>query len=115
MNKAIEGQCVTGDTLLPIIRLDGWMAGRLEKTKKGVENGNRVRIREAQGLPRRDGFHRTDLQDHDGFSRGSLYEVMVLLKMSYRLMYLNKETEQVLLEMANKISVKLNNLITSMK
>lgn len=48
-------------------------------------------------------------------ARGSLYETITLLKMSFRLKYLTEIVEQELLEIANHVAIKLNNLINSMK
>ncbi len=48
-------------------------------------------------------------------ARGSLYEVITLLKLSLRLHYLTQDKAQGLLQMSDKISLQLSNLINSMK
>ena len=48
-------------------------------------------------------------------ARGSLYETIALIKLSHRLKYLDKPSEQELLSLSDTISTKLSNLINSMK
>ena len=48
-------------------------------------------------------------------ARGSLYETIALIKLSHRLKYLDKQSEQTLLVLSDSISTKLSNLINSMK
>ena len=45
-------------------------------------------------------------------SRGFVYELIILLKLSSRLYYIKKQTEQKLLEDCNSILSKINNIIT---
>ena len=48
-------------------------------------------------------------------ARGSLYEVMTLLKIALRLQYLKQEKTENLLKLCNEIAAKTNNLISSLK
>ena len=48
-------------------------------------------------------------------ARGSLYEVMALIKLSLRLAYLKEQETKELLTRCRAISIKISNLINSMK
>ena len=48
-------------------------------------------------------------------SRGSLYEVMTLIKLSQRLKYLDSQTKEELLRLSDQIAIKLSNLINSLR